>query len=220
MKPFSKRHDSDGLAPLAGRKGQERVCWRARFRQIILAVKTPTLAEKLGMRPQDSPLLRKAKGLGLGTAEMLESLAVRRGCWHYRSPDLAPVPDVSESDFSNAELAVALLLPCLPYSPHTIRLGAAMLGSTGNDVLALARLAVAEQCVTLVRYIARAGLQFEPNNLFWQQLLDHLPESSPIKEGVMPHPTRFVSMTGMTRQGVRPLTIWIRPRPDLALTHG
>ncbi len=183
-------------------------------------MKTPTLAEKLGDTPHDSPLLQKAERLGLGSSEMLESLAVERGCWHYRSPDLAPAPDVSESDFSNEELAVALLSPCLPYSPHTIRVGAAMLGSTGNNPLALARLAVAEHCVAPVRYIARAGLQFEPNNIFWQQLLDRLPESSPVTEGVMPHPTRFVSMTGMTRQGVRPITIWIRPRPDLSLTHG
>ncbi len=183
-------------------------------------MRTPTLAEKLGDTPHDSPLLRNAERLGLGSVDLLEGLAVARGCWHYRNPNLLPAREVSESDFTNEELAIALLSPCLPYSPHTIRLGAAMLGSTGNDILALARLAVAEHCVAPVRYIARAGLQFEPNNMFWRRLLDDLPETSPVKEGVMPHPTRFVSMTGITRQGVRPVTIWIRPRPDLALTHG
>ena len=183
-------------------------------------MKTPTLAEKLGDAPHDSPLLAKAARLGLGSVEMLEGLAVARGCWHYRNPDLLSTPEISESDFSNEELAIALLSPRLPYSPHTIRLGAAMLGATGNSILLLARLAVAERCVAPICYVARAGLQFEPNNIFWRELLDHLPKSSPVKEGVMPHPTRFVSMTGMTREGVRPLTIWIRPRPDLALTHG
>jgi len=36
----------------------------------------------------------------------------------------------------------------------------------------------------------------------------------------MPHPTRFVSMTGMTRLGMRSVAIWNRPHPDLALPRG
>lgn len=188
--------------------------------QIVSAVKNPTLAEKLGTPMRESTLLQKAERLGLHAPEVLESLGVARGCWHYRSPDLIPAPDVSESEFSNAELAVALLSPSLPYSPHTIRVGAAMLGATGNDVTKLAQLVLAEGCVAAVRYIASAALRFEPDNFFWRQLLDRLPETPPIQEGVMPHPTRFVSMAGMTRAGSRPVTIWIRPRPDLALSHG
>jgi hypothetical protein len=180
----------------------------------------PTLAEKLGMTLHASPLLQKAKRFGLHSPELLESLAVARGCWHYRSPDLIRAPEIPESDFSNEELAIALLSPCLSYSPHTIRVGAAMLGATGNDLAVLARLAVAEGCVAPVRYIAGAALRFEPDNPFWQQLLDSLPEAPPVRDGVMPHPTRFVSMTGMTRGGVRSVTIWNRPRPDLALRHG
>jgi hypothetical protein len=180
----------------------------------------PTLAEKLGTPARESPLLRKAEGVGLHSPELLESLGVARGCWHYRSPDLVTAPDISESDFSNEELAAALLSPSLPYSPHTIRVGAAMLGATGNDVTRLVRLALAEDCVAPVRYIANAALRFEPDNSFWRQLLDRLPETPPIKEGVMPHPTRFVSMAGITRAGSRTVTIWIRPRRDLALSHG
>ena len=95
-----------------------------------------------------------------------------------------------------------------------------MLGATGNDVASLARLAMAEGCAAPVRYIASAALRFEPDNQFWRQLLDHLPETSPITDGVMPHPTRFVSMTGITRGGKRPAPVWIRPRADLALAHG
>jgi hypothetical protein len=183
-------------------------------------VKTTTLAEKLGTTAHISQLLQKARRFGLDSSELLEGLAVARGCWHYRSPDLAPVPAVSGSDFTNEELAVALLSPSLPYSAHTIRVGAAMLGATTNDVDVLTRLAVAERCIASVRYIANAALRFEAANPFWQQLLDRLPETLPVKEGVMPHPTRFVSMTGMTRAGMHPVTIWIRPRPDLALTRG
>ena len=95
-----------------------------------------------------------------------------------------------------------------------------MLGATGNNIESLWRLALAEECVASARYIASAALRFEPQNSFWNELLNRFPEAPPIKEGVMPHPTRFVSMTGMTRAGMRPVTIWIRPRPDLALSHG
>jgi len=183
-------------------------------------VSAPTLADKLGIRPPASPLLQKAKRLGLDTAEKLENLGVNRGCWHYHSPDPVFTPALLETEFSDEELAVALLSPSLCYSPHSIRVGAAMLGAAGNEVESIIPLAVAENCVAVVRYIANAALRFEPENLFWRQLVDRLPESPPIPEGVMPHPTRFVSMTGMTRAGMRPVTVWIRPRPDLALAHG
>jgi hypothetical protein len=63
-------------------------------------------------------------------------------------------------------------------------------------------------------------LRFEPENPYWRYLLGRLPDAPAIEEGVMPHPTRFVSMTGMTRAGMRPVTVWIRPRRDLALAHG
>jgi len=172
------------------------------------------------MRSAASPLLQKATQLGFVSAEMLESLGVIRGCWHYRGPDLVSAPVVAESEFSNEELAVALLSPSLPYSPHTIRVGAAMLGATGNRIETIVALAIAENGVAIVRYIADAALRFEPQNPFWRQLLDRLPDAPPIQEGVMPHPTRFVSMTGMTRAGMRPVTVWIRPRRDLALAHG
>ena len=185
-----------------------------------MMIKRPTFAEKLGTTPHLSPLLHKAKRLGLDTPQLLEALAVARGCWHYRSPDVIPAPTVPETDFSNEELAAALLSPCLPYSPHTIRLGAAMLGATGNDVETLAHLAVTERCLVAARYIATAALRFEPDNDFWPQLLERLPEAPPPKDGIMPHPTRFVSMTGITRAGIGPVAIWIRPRADLALAHG
>lgn len=183
-------------------------------------MKTQTLAEKLGTTPHISPLLRKAKRLGLHSLELLESLAVARGCWHYRGPDVVPAPDVPERELSNEELALALLSPCLPYSPLTIRVGAAMLGAIGNEIPILARLAVAERCVPQVRCIAGAALLFEPDNPFWRQLLDHLPAVPAVKEGVMPHPSRFVSMTGMTRSGTRRVTVWNRPRAGLVPTRG
>ena len=180
----------------------------------------PTLGEKLGLAPRESRLLQKAASLGLSSPALLESLAVHRGCWHYRNPDVLDMPRVSESDFTNEELAVALLSPGLPYSPHTIRLGAAMLGANGNKVPTLARLAMAEGTIIPMRYIAEAALHFEPENPLWEELLAVLPQQKGTTDGVMPHRTRFVSMTGMTRGGLRPPAVWIRPRPDLAQIHG
>lgn len=199
---------------------QLRVYGIAKFGHIEALVKMTTFAQKLRMTPHISPLLQKAKRLGLDSAELLERLAVARGCWHYRNPGLVQPQMVSEADFSNEELAAALLSPCLPYSPHSIRVGGAMLGATENNVKVLARLAVIERCASPFRYVANAALRFEPENPFWRRLLDHLPEAPTPPDGVMPHPTRFVSMTGMTRAGMHPVTVWIRPRPDLALTRG
>ncbi len=183
-------------------------------------MKMQTLARKLGTTSHLSGLLIKARRLGLETPEALESLAVARGCWHYKHAEMVPVPHVSEAQFSNEELALALLSPGQPYSPHTIRVGAAMLGATDNNSESLARLAVAERCEPQVRYIARAAMGFEPGNSFWPRLLALLPDTPEPKEGVMPHPTRFVSMTGMTRAGTQRVTVWIRPRATLASAHG
>jgi len=183
-------------------------------------MKTPTLAEKLGTTAHDSSLLKKGHRLGLTNAAALEWLAVARGCWHYRQPETPEMRGVDESEFTNEELAIALLSPNQPYSPHTIRLGAAMLGAVGNDPAELTRLAKAEGSGFVVRYIAKAGLQFEPDNPLWRALLERLPENHETADGILPHPTRFVSMTGFTRNGPGKVTVWIRPRADLALAHG
>src|SRR5438093_7310879 len=124
---------------------------------------TLTLGEKLGGKPFASMILQKAKDLGLPDASALELLAVARGCWHYRQPEMPDPPMVDESRFTNEELAIALLSPNLPYSPHTIRLGAAMLGAPSNRAEALLNLSKTEGCEVVVRHIAKAGLSLEPN---------------------------------------------------------
>jgi hypothetical protein len=86
-----------------------------------------------------------------------------------------------------------------------------MLAAEGNDPRRLARLAVMERCVAPVRYVAEAGRRFEPGNPFWQELLAVLPKTPPPKPGVLPHPTRFVAMTGFTRRGREFVAEWQRP---------
>src|SRR5437762_909324 len=153
-------------------------------------METETLARKLGTTAHLSPLLRKALRLGLGPRE-LETLAVQRGCQHYSDGSEPERPLVSEEQLSNEELAIALLSTALRYDPHSIRCGAAMLSAEGNGPRRLAHLAVMERAVAVVRYVAEAGRKFEPQNEFWQRLLDALPPGAAPRPGVMPHPTRF-----------------------------
>lgn len=175
-------------------------------------MKAPTLAEKLGTTTHISPLLLKAERLGLGPRE-LQILAVQRGCRHYSNGGEPEEPLASRDQFSDEELAIALLSVALVYDPHSIRCGAAMLAAEGNDPRHLAHMAVMERSVLPVRYVAEAGKRFEPDNNFWQELLSALPNSDPPKSGVLPHPTRFVAMTGFTRKGPGLVTEWQRPIP-------
>lgn len=188
------------------------------MRQIFHTVNTPTLAEKLGAIAHLSPLLRKARRLGLD-ASGLERLAIQCGCDYYHEGEPLPPLEISPGHFSNEELAMALLNPALHYHPQTLRLGAAMLGAEGNDPELLAYLSALERSEAVVRYVAEAGKRFEPQNEFWRRLLALLPASPAPNSAVVPHPTRFVAMTGITRRGVETVTQWIRPRAAIA-QHG
>ena len=176
-----------------------------------------TLAHKLGTTAHISPLLMKARRLGLRGAEDLCTLAVQRGCRHYWQGTEPTEALLTTFQFSNEELAVALLSIAGPYDPHMIRCGAAMLGAEGNDPQTLARLTRWERSEQVVRYIAECGMKFEPANAFWSELLALLPVTPPPKDGVMPHPTRFVAMNGFERGiGKKITTEWQRPQRPAA----
>jgi hypothetical protein len=165
--------------------------------------------------PTTSTLLDKAGQLGLLLLVDLERLAVMRGCDYY-CRDLGPrVPPLGEVPLSNAELAIALIAPPLHPSAREIRLSAALLGSPDVQANEVSRLAVDENCADVVRHVALCGRRFEPQNSFWQTLLDLLPNVKIDTEG-LPHPTRFVEMTGIDRGKVGVFTRWIRPRQPLA----
>src|SRR5258708_29767601 len=137
-------------------------------------METMTLAAKLGTTTHLSPLLQKARRLGLD-ATGLERLAIQRGCDYYHNGNPLPPVSVTRSQFSDEELAIALLNPALRYHPQTLRLGAAMLGAKGNDPEKIAWLAKYERGESVVRYVAEAGRRFEPPNKFWAKLLSLLP---------------------------------------------
>jgi hypothetical protein len=176
-----------------------------------------TLAHKLGMTTHVSPLLMKARRLGLANPRNLQTLAVQRGCRHYWQGNEPAGELASESLLSNEELAIALLTIAQPYDPHTIRCGAAMLGAEGNDVGTLAKLTTWERSWPVVAYVANCGLNYEPNNPFWKELMSLLPSMQPLKDGIMPHPTRFVAMNGYERGSGKKVTCeWQRPQRPAA----
>jgi hypothetical protein len=155
----------------------------------------------------------------------LEKLAVSRGLRYYdghgdslkgnESPSVVAACDIDRG-LSNEELAIALLSPSAPYSQHRLRMGAAMLAAEGNRPESIASLALRERCEAVVRHVASCGHEVEPENPFWNKLLGLLPPGhSELPLDALPHPTRFVAMTGITRNGVGNLKQWIRPRSPL-----
>lgn len=171
-----------------------------------------TLAQKLAMTTPVSPLMRKARRLGLVGMDALIAAAVARGCDHYRSASKslpkAPPVEVLGDD----ELVILLLVGENAYEPMAIRCAAQLARSPRIDPLRLARLARMEKTERVLAHIARAGLEHEREAAsFWQTLMDHLPGTIPRSEPDLPHWTRFVAMPGLQRGGVAP-TRWLVPR--------
>ena len=162
-----------------------------------------------------SALLQKASSFGLRLPQDLERLAVQRGCGYYDSGLAGERQPVAEAPLTDAELAVALLSPSLSPTAQQIRIAAAMLSSPNVLPGELVKLAQTEDCAGTVRYIAECGRRYEPENPFWTQLLRSLPEV-PVDRDALPHPTRFIEMTGMIRGQVGFFTHWIRPRQKVA----
>lgn len=187
-----------------------------------------TLARRLGTTEHLSPLLMKARRLGLVAPEDFEKLAVRRGLRYYSgsSPatvlreDSPPYGSKENGDilgqFSNEELALALLSPCFPYSQNRVRIGGAILADEGNSPVIIAKLARKERGESVVKHIALLGRQVEPGNPFWTDLLVLLRSVNDIDSDKLPHLTRFVAMTGITRRGKETVMQWIRPSRSLA----
>lgn len=175
-----------------------------------------TLAHRLGMTAHISLLLKKAERLGYDTAEKLEELACSRGLQYYPSSgqkvNEAGIANGASADISNEELALCLLSLGLPYSQQRIRMGGAMLAAEGNSPAVIARLAMMERCERVVHYIASLGSQVEPENGFWSEILDSLPSFEMPRPDLLPHITRFVAMTGYTKNGRETVMQWIRPR--------
>jgi hypothetical protein len=93
-----------------------------------------------------------------------------------------------------------LLLGSNEYEPFAIRCAAQLISTC--DAERLAFVARRERIERSLAYIANAALEHDSgNNGFWEDLLNRLGEQAPVPEGIMPHWSRFVSQTGITRGG-------------------
>lgn len=178
-----------------------------------------TVAEQLGQTPHLSPLLRKLRTVGLVTPDDLLHLAVARGCSHYQQPDdQGRLLGSRTSRISNLELALAMVTAAQSFDPMLVRCAAQLLSGVDISVEAIARLAMQERAVQVVRHIAKAGLEMDlMGQDKWRRLLGILPAAPEVPEGRLPHWTRFISQTGITRHNGllerTPRTIWLRPEP-------
>ena len=141
----------------------------------------------------------------------LRQLAVNRGCRHYEGtfepPSFLPTGLATLTD---EELAVALCLIDNDNYPLNVRIAAQLIGAKGVSAEKLALLAEKERCASVFAHIANAGKKVEPTNPFWSDVLKQLPKRNLSFPPLLPHWTRFVSMTGITRQGGNH-TEWLHP---------
>jgi hypothetical protein len=122
------------------------------------------------------------------------------------------MPALPEPDqFTNEELAIALMSPALPYSLTRLRMAAGMLAARANSTDMLLRLAKQERCEPIVRYISECAAKVEPDDSFWHDLIGNLPPLPRFAPDTLPHPSRFVAMSGIGRSGRQTAVTWIRP---------
>lgn len=172
----------------------------------------PSLAQTLETTTPVSPLLRKARRLGIHSIEDIIHLAVTRGCRHYRIDDATAAVDVPTTSLGDDELTILLIIGENVYEPTAIRCAAQLARSPSIQPARLARLATMEKCERVLTHIARAGVNHDPEgSRFWRDLLDSLPTAPARQEHALPHWTRFVSMPGIQRSGIAP-TRWLTPR--------
>ena len=147
--------------------------------------------------------------MGFEDAQSFVGLAVKRGCVHYADSD-RQVPNLDEKTISNEELISLLLLGETTFEPMAIRCAAQLVSKT--DPQSLVRAANRERTGRILSYIAIAGEQHDTENAeFWRNLRIGLGPQKPVKPGVLPHWSRFVSDPGMVR-GKRATPVWLKAK--------
>ncbi len=170
-----------------------------------------TLARKLGDAAHVSGLairLARLSGAGSRLPEWLLKIAVERGATHYRRDfDLALPPD--NPAISDEEIGVALCLDQHPYRLDNLRAAAQLLSSPEVDAPRLCRLAIMERCEPVLLHVAQIAERFVPTLQPWAYLRQHLRPRYGPRTDALPHWTRLVSHTGVTRHGGPPQTDWL-----------
>jgi len=172
----------------------------SRIGSLDSALSMSTLAQELGEITHCSVLLRTARGHGLQSPTDFIRLAVARGCRHY-APAVEPIEsDPGIKSISDEELVALLLLGSNEFDPIAIRCAAQLAGDC--DPHQLANVARRERVARPLAYIAKVAKTHDAANTdFWTKLLVLLGEQHPVVEGILPHWSRFVSQTGVTRSG-------------------
>jgi hypothetical protein len=170
----------------------------------------PTLAHKLGDVPHVSGLLRRIaqlSGASEHVAEWLLKVAIERGADHYRR-DFDPTLPADLPAISDEEIGVALCLGQNPYSLDALRVAAQFLSSPRINAARLCRLAVQERCEPVLLHIAEVAKEYAPEQEPWATLRNQLHPRQVPRTDALPHWTRLVSHTGITREGP-PRTDWL-----------
>jgi len=163
----------------------------------------PTLAQKLGDVPHVSGLLRriaKLSGAGERVVEWLLKVAIQRGANHYRR-DFDPTLPADLPAISDEEIGAALCLGQNPYSLDSLRVAGQFLSSPRINAARLCRLAVQERCEPVLLHIAEIARKYAPEQEPWVSLRKDLPPRLVPRTDGLPHWTRLVSYTGITREG-------------------
>jgi hypothetical protein len=169
-----------------------------------------TLAQRMGDVPHVSGLairLARLSGAGARLGEWLLKVAVERGATHYRRAfdpalpaDCPAVPD--------EEIGIALCLGGHRYDLDRLRAAAQLLSSTRVDAVRLCRLAVQERCEPVLRHVAQIAERYAPEQPPWAEVRRGLQPRPVPRTDALPHWTRLVSHSGITRKG-RAKTDWL-----------
>jgi hypothetical protein len=163
----------------------------------------PTLAHKLGDTAHVSGLairLARASGAGERVAEWLLKVAIERGANHYRR-DFDPALPADLPAISDEEIGVALCLGQNPYNLDALRVAAQFLSSPRINPARLCRLAEQERCEPVLLHIAAIAKKYAPEQAPWVTVRNQLHPRHVPRTDALPHWTRLVSHSGMTRDG-------------------
>ena len=171
---------------------------------------TPTLGQKLGDVAHVSGLairLAQASGAGERLLDWLLKAAVERGARHYQR-DFDPALPPDNPAVTDEEIGIALCLEQHRYDLDQLRAAAQLLSSPRIDARRLCRLAVQERCEPVLLHIAEIARKYASEQEPWATLRKHLRPRRVPRTEALPHWTRPVSHTGVTREGP-PRTDWL-----------
>jgi hypothetical protein len=154
--------------------------------------------------------LARSSGSGERLGEWLLKVAVERGARHYGRPfDPALPPD--NPAVSDEEIGIALCLGEQSYDLDRLRAAAQLLSSARVDATRLCRLAVQERCEPVLGHVAAIAGRYAPDQPPWDEVRRRLRPRPVPRTEALPHWTRLVSHSGMTRQRVA-RTDWLSRR--------